>query len=79
MKMTHAFDGTPTPLYRYSPCGNRATFDHSSGMSYRCDQCWAVLGSIGQPQQCKDEAKKYENWKQMGGKGWNYETGCVEA
>jgi hypothetical protein len=39
----------------------------------------AVVGSMGQPQHCKDEAKKYENWEAMGGKGWNYKKGCPEA
>jgi hypothetical protein len=37
----------------------------------------AVVGSIGQPQHCKDEAKKYENWTALGGKSWNYEKGEV--
>lgn len=73
--MATAFDGSPTPLYQYMPCGSRATFDDASGMSYRCDHCWAVIGSIGQPQQCKDEAEKYRNWQKMGGKGWDYDTG----
>jgi hypothetical protein len=35
----------------------------------------AVVGSIGQPQHCKDEADKYKNWQQLGGRGWNYEKG----
>ena len=69
---THAFDGTPVPLYQYLPCGNRATFNHASGMSYRCDQCWAVVGSIGQPRECKDEAEKWDMIKAMGGEGWDY-------
>lgn len=72
---TQAFDGSPTPLYQYLPCGNRATFDHDSGMSYRCDQCWAVVGSIGQPQPCKDEMTKWKNWEALGGKGWDYNKG----
>ena len=54
------------------PCGGRAIFDQSSGISYRCEDCMAVVGSIGQPQRCKDESQKYENWKKLGGKGWDY-------
>mgnify|MGYP003346889639 CR=1 FL=1 len=73
---THAFDGTPTPMYRYLPCGSRATFDESSALSYRCDQCGATVGSVAQPQHCKNEAEKYRIMKILGGKvRWDYETG----
>lgn len=54
------------------PCGSRAFFDESSGISYRCEDCMAVVGSVGQPQRCKDEAQKHENWAKLGGKGWDY-------
>lgn len=54
------------------PCGGIAYFDTSSGISYRCEDCGAVVGSIGQPQHCKDEMKKWENWEKLGGKGWVY-------
>ena len=54
------------------PCGGTAYFDVDSGISYRCEVCMAVVGSIGQPQECKDAAKKYDNWQAMGGKGWDY-------
>ena len=54
------------------PCGGTAYFDEASGISYRCADCMAVVGSIGQPQRCKDEAKKYEVWEALGGKGWDY-------
>lgn len=54
------------------PCGPIAYFDESSGISYRCEVCNAVVGSIGQPQRCKDEAQKYKNWELLGGKGWDY-------
>jgi hypothetical protein len=36
----------------------------------------AVVGSVGQPQRCKDEMQKYENWEELGGKGWDYDKGC---
>ena len=54
------------------PCGGVAYWDEGSGISYRCELCNAVVGSIGQPQRCKDEAQKYENWEKLGGKGWDY-------
>ena len=58
----------PMPL----PCGGVAYFDDDCGIGYRCSNCFAVVGSIGQPKHCKDEAKKYENWEKLGGKGWDY-------
>jgi hypothetical protein len=54
------------------PCGGTAYFDQESGISFRCWDCMAVVGSIGQPQECKDAAQKYENWEKLGGKGWDY-------
>ena len=56
------------------PCGGTAYFDESSGISYRCE-CGAVVGSIGMPQSCKDEADKYRAWEAIGGKGWDYFEG----
>lgn len=53
------------------PCGGVAYFDESSGISYRCE-CGAVVGSIGMPQACKDEADKWRAWEAIGGKGWDY-------
>lgn len=60
---------------QYLPCGGVANFDHSSGISYRCEDCGAVVGSIGQPRRCQDAVQKYENWKALGGKGWDYDLG----
>ncbi len=54
------------------PCGGIAHLDEDSGISYRCGHCGAVVGSVGMPKPCKDEMKKWENWQEMGGKGWNY-------
>jgi hypothetical protein len=59
----------------YLPCGGTAYFDVDSGISYRCELCGAVVGSIGQAQQCKDEMQKYDTWEALGGKGWNYQKG----
>ena len=57
------------------PCGGTAYFDNDSGYSYRCVDCMAVVGSIGQPQSCKDAAQMYENWEILGGLGWDYKLG----
>lgn len=35
-------------------CGATAHFDEASGISYRCDQCMAVVGSISMPKECKE-------------------------
>lgn len=59
----------------FLPCGGTAYWDESSGISYRCETCMAVIGSIGQPQHCKDEARKYRVWEELGGKGWDYFEG----
>ena len=58
----------------YLPCGGIAYFDESSGISYRCE-CGAVVGSVGMPNVCREEAKKYDVLKALGGKGWNYKKG----
>jgi hypothetical protein len=54
------------------PCGGKAGFDHGAGYGYRCLDCMAVVGSIGQPKHCQEEAEKYRNWEKLGGKGWEY-------
>jgi hypothetical protein len=59
----------------YLPCGGVAYFDTTSGISYRCETCFAVVGSIGQPRSCKEEAQKYDAWKELGGQGWDYDKG----
>jgi hypothetical protein len=58
------------------PCGGIAYFDEGSGIGYRCENCMAVVGSVGQPRECKEEAEKYKAWEKLGGKGWNYKKGC---
>jgi hypothetical protein len=59
----------------YLPCGGVAYFDPDSGTSYRCETCFAVVGSMGQPRSCQEEAKKYDVWKELGGQGWDYNKG----
>jgi hypothetical protein len=63
----------------FLPCGSTAHFDESSGISYRCDSCFAVVGSIGQPDRCSEESAKWKTLKALGGKGWDYEKGRQEA
>ena len=54
------------------PCGGVASWDESSGISYRCEYCGAVVGSVGMPQECKDEMTKWDTWAKLGGKEWDY-------
>jgi hypothetical protein len=57
------------------PCGGTAHFDTASGIGYRCEVCMAVVGSMGQPNECKEEMKKWENWAKLGGQDWLYFKG----
>lgn len=63
------------PKIIYSPCGNEAVWDYESDMGYRCTTCFAMIGSIGQPKSCQDEANKYKMLEILGSKGWDYERG----
>lgn len=53
-------------------CGGTPLFDHGSGCSYRCDTCFAVIGSVGQSDYCKDINNDEENrkieWAMLAGK-----------
>ena len=60
------------------PCGATAYFDEASGIAYRCEYCMAVVGSMGQPQECKEAAQEYELMKALGGKGWDIEANILE-
>ena len=58
------------------PCGGVAWLDpDSSSYGFRCDSCFAVVGSIGMPRDCKTEMDKWEVQKTLGGRGWNYQQG----
>ena len=70
-------DYTPMPRIKL-PCGGVASFDHDSGISYRCEYCMAVVGSMGQPRECKEKELEYELMKQLGGKGWDYHEHILE-
>lgn len=57
------------------PCGGYAEFDEGSGCSYRCWTCMATVGSIGQPEHCKEEARKWEAYEEQGMWKWDYSKG----
>lgn len=59
----------------FLPCGSTARWDTESSMGYRCETCFAMLGSIGQPRRCQEESQKWKNLEAMGGRGWDYSTG----
>jgi hypothetical protein len=54
---------------RYPPinllCGNTARFDYESGISYRCETCFAVVGSIGMPRVCQELYEKEKVWETL--------------
>lgn len=57
--MPRAFDGTIVPrTLNTMPCGGTPRFDDDSGYAYRCDACFAVIGSIGQPKDCVEFNEK---------------------
>lgn len=59
----------------FLPCGSMARWDVESEIGYRCESCFAMLGSVGQPNRCKEESDKWKALKALGGKGWNYIQG----
>ena len=63
------------------PCGGTAYFDESSGIGYRCEDCMAVVGSVGMPGACRSEKDKYDKVLPALGSRvkWNYEKGCEET
>jgi transcription initiation factor IIE alpha subunit len=67
------------PEYIFLPCAALATFDEASEMGYRCMQCGAIVGSVGQPDRCKEEADKWKTLEAMGGRGWDYKLGEQKA
>lgn len=53
MQKCRAFDGTPVDRFLpRMPCGGIPEFDVASGYAYRCTECLAVIGSMGQPKRC---------------------------
>jgi hypothetical protein len=35
------------------PCGAVAIFDRETECSWRCQDCFAVVGSVGMPERCR--------------------------
>ena len=71
--MAIAFDGSKVPgKLEQMPCGGIPIFDYDSGCAYRCDRCYAVIGSIGQPRECveinNDEENRKTEWALLSGK-----------
>ena len=56
------------------PCGGVAVFDQESGCGHRCTTCFAMIGSVGQPRRCVENANKYSTIAALGGKDWDYST-----
>jgi hypothetical protein len=55
MKQMHQPDDPqPWPEDIELECGSIASFDMDSGISYRCTTCFAVVGSIGMPDRCRE-------------------------
>lgn len=53
--MPEAIDGSIVPAkLKKMNCGGTPIFDDESGYAYRCDHCFAVIGSIGQSDRCKE-------------------------
>lgn len=58
MKHVKAFDGTVVPeMLPTMSCGGTPLFDCESGYAYRCDVCFAVIGSVAQPDRCVEMNK----------------------
>ena len=68
------FDVPPMHL----PCGGTALFDEGAGFGHRCEDCMAVVGSIGMPRACKSELDKYKIvLPSLGSKvKWDFNKGC---
>lgn len=60
--------------YNIHPCGGRSYIDYEN-MCERCISCFSVIGSIGQPAQCKEIAEKYNTLTRLGGGDWDYSQG----
>ena len=60
--MARAFDGTYV-LGKLPPmkCGGVPMWDYESECSYRCDSCFATIGSAGTPRSCVELNKEDEN------------------
>ena len=55
------------------PCGGVAFYDEPNyGVNYFCAQCECIVSDSTVPEQCRNEEKKWQLIKLLGGKGWDY-------
>ena len=58
------------------PCGGQASFNHSAGHGYVCEDCLCVVGSVSQPSECVEAVEKYKVLEILGSKvRWDYTHG----
>lgn len=58
--MPISFDGTQVPgSLPQMPCGGTPLFDVDSGYAYFCDTCFAIIGSVSQPDACVEINNQY--------------------
>lgn len=65
--MPISFDGTarvPETLPRL-PCGGLPRWDYASGYAYRCEDCGAIIGSIGQSDECNIINKLHDDLEEL--------------
>lgn len=43
------------------PCGGTPVWDSPSEMGYRCENCGAMIGSVGQPRSCVEKNQEADN------------------
>lgn len=71
--MAIAIDGSKVPdRLEQMACGGVPIFDVDSGCAYRCDTCFAVIGSCAQSPTCvqmnEDKENRKREWAILGGK-----------
>lgn len=73
------FDDERLPKLMILPCGGKAFLDpESSTYGYRCDTCFAIVRSIGQPDSCVELLDYWNEKKSSEGTGWDFKRGVPE-
>jgi len=66
MRKVKSMHGDLVPLQLEAlPCGGIPIFDFDSGCAYRCDTCFAIIGSIGMPTSCKTQLDAKQTWDRL--------------